>query len=249
MKFYADFHTHTLASGHAFSTIQENVRAGADRGMKFVAVTEHGPMVPGGPHPYYFGNLSVVSTELYGVRVLRGVELNIQDTLGTVDLPGEICRALDIVLAGLHPATGYEGSTLEENTEAMINAICNPLIDIIVHPDNANYPIDIPAVVQAAKENNTFLEINNSSFTNNRPGRRNSYDVAKQIITEARRQELVLVLGSDAHFSADVGNFDLSLKLLTEVNFPPELILNTSVERIEHFLEERRARKESVVVR
>ncbi|AZR72223.1 hypothetical protein BBF96_01710 [Anoxybacter fermentans] len=248
MKFIADFHTHTVASGHAFSTIQENVRAAKERGLKYVAITEHGPTVPGGPHPYYFGNMRVIPTEMYGVKVLRGVELNIQDTLGTVDLPAETIYNMDIVLAGLHPATGYEGSTIVENTEAIINAIYNPLIDIIVHPDNENYPIDIVAVVKAAKENDTFLEINNSSFANNRPGRKNSYEYCKKIVEEAKRQELMLVLGSDAHFSADVGNFELSLKLIEEVKFPPELILNTSEERIEEFLERRNKKLEKIVI-
>ncbi len=248
MRFIADFHTHTVASGHAFSTIQENVQAAAERSLKYVAITDHGPMVPGGPHPYYFGNMRVVSLEMYGVKVLRGVELNIQDTLGVVDLPAEIIYDMDIVLAGLHPATGYEGTTLEEHTEAMINAICNPLIDIIVHPDNENYQIDIPAVVRAARENNTFLEINNSSFANNRPGRKNSYDYCKKIVEEAKRQELILVLGSDAHFSADVGNFELTMRLIEDVNFPDELILNTSQEKVEKFLQERAARREKLVI-
>lgn len=248
MQFYADFHTHTVACGHAYSTVQENVQAAAARGLRYVAITEHGPTVPGGPHPYFFGNMKVISPEMYGVRVLRGVELNIQDTLGTVDLPAETLYEMDIALAGLHPAAGYEGQTLEEHTEAMINAICHPLIDIIVHPDNGNYPIDIAAVVRAAKENDVFLELNNSSFADNRPGRKNSYAVLKRIAEEARRQELMLVLGSDAHFSADVGDFALTMRLIDDLLFPPELILNTSVEAIEGFLARKKARKEKIII-
>ncbi len=248
MKAIADFHTHTVACGHAFSTIQENVRAGAEKGLKYVAITEHGPTVPDGPHPYFFGNMRVVSPEMYGVQVLRGVELNIQDLLGTVDLPPEILLNMDLVLAGLHPNTGYEGSSVEENTEAMVNAICNPLIDIIVHPDNENYLINIEAVVSAAKDNKTFLELNNSSFATDHPGRKSSYEYCKKILKEAERQELVLVLGSDAHFSAEVGNFDLALKMIEDVNFPPELILNFSNERIEKFITERNKRREKIII-
>lgn len=248
MKFVADFHTHTIASGHAFSTVQENVRAAAEKGLKYIGITDHGPTVPGGPHPYYFGNIRVISPEMYGVKVLRGVELNIQDTLGTVDLPPETIHMMDIVLAGLHPSTGYEGKTIEEHTEALINAICNPLIDIIVHPDNENYLIDIPVVVKAAKENDVFLEINNSSFTNNRPGRKNSYNYCKKIVEEAKKQELILVLGTDSHFSADVGNFELTRKIIEDVQFPSELILNSSEELIEEFLKRRAAKREKIII-
>lgn len=248
MQFYADFHTHTLACGHAYSTVQENVKAAAERGLQYIALTEHGPTVPGGPHPYYFGNMKVIPPEMYGVKILRGVELNIQDILGTVDLPAETIHEMNIVLAGLHPATGYEGKTMEEHTEAMINAICNPLIDIIVHPDNENYPIDIEAVVRAAKDNDVFLEINNSSFANNRPGRQNSYERLKKIAEEAKRQELVLVLGSDAHFSTDVGNFALAMRLIEDVQIPPELILNTSVEAIESFIVRKKAVQEKIII-
>lgn len=248
MKFYADFHTHTVACGHAFSTVQENAKAAQEKSLKYLAITEHGPTVPGGPHPYFFGNMRVIPTELNGVNVLRGVELNIQDTLGTVDLPAETIYQMDIVLAGLHPSTGYEGSTINENTEAMVNAIYNPLIDIIVHPDNENYLIDIPTVVKAAKENNTLLEINNSSFADNRPGRKNSYEYCKKIVVEAKRQELVLVLGSDAHFSQDVGNFDLAKRLIEDVRLPEELILNSSIEQIEKFLAERKVRREKIII-
>lgn len=248
MQFYADFHTHTLACGHAYSTVQENVKAAAERGLQYIALTEHGPTLPGGPHPYYFGNMKVIPPEMYGVQVLRGVELNIQDTLGTVDLPAETIHEMDIVLAGLHPATGYEGTTWEEHTEALINAICNPLVDIIVHPDHSDYPIDIEAVVRAAKENDVFLEMNNSSFANNRPGRQNRYELLKKIVEEAKRQELVLVLGSDAHFSADVGQFALAMRLIEDVQLPAELILNTSIEAIQRFLERKRTIKEKIVI-
>ena len=248
MKFIADFHTHTVASGHAFSTVQENIKAAQEKGLRYVAITEHGPTVPGGPHPYYFGNMRVISPEMYGVKVFRGVELNIQDTMGTVDLPADVIYMMDIVLAGLHPSTGYEGTTKEEHTKAMINAIKNPLIDIIVHPDNENYPIDIPLVVKTAKENDTFLEINNSSFANNRPGRKNSYDSCKKIVEEAKKQSLTLVLGSDAHFSADVGNFELTKKLIKEVDFPSDLILNSSEDMIEKFIERRKVRMEKLTI-
>ena len=81
-----DTHTHTLASGHAYSTIQENVRAAARKGLKLLAITEHAPRMPGTCHDFYFHNLKVVNRLAYEVPLLLGVELNILDPAGNVDL-------------------------------------------------------------------------------------------------------------------------------------------------------------------
>ena len=47
MKYILDTHTHTLASGHAYSTIDEMIQAAADKGLKLYALTEHAPAMPG----------------------------------------------------------------------------------------------------------------------------------------------------------------------------------------------------------
>ena len=36
MKFTLDLHTHTVASGHAYSTVQEMAKAAADKGLKLL---------------------------------------------------------------------------------------------------------------------------------------------------------------------------------------------------------------------
>lgn len=82
LQFIADLHTHTIASGHAYSTVTENAHAAAQRGLKVLAITDHGPLMPGAPHPYYFGNLKVIPEYLYGVRILRGIEANVTDRKG-----------------------------------------------------------------------------------------------------------------------------------------------------------------------
>ncbi|MDP2234058.1 MAG: PHP domain-containing protein, partial [Actinomycetota bacterium] len=74
MRLRADLHTHTIASGHAYSTLTENVRAAREGGLELIAVTDHGPSVPQGAHPWYFWNLKVAPSVLDGVRVLKGCE-------------------------------------------------------------------------------------------------------------------------------------------------------------------------------
>ena len=71
MKIEADLHTHSVASGHAYSTISELALAAAERGLKMIAITDHGPAIPGGPHLYHFSNLKVLPEYLHGVRLLK----------------------------------------------------------------------------------------------------------------------------------------------------------------------------------
>ena len=73
MKIELDVHTHTIASGHAFSTLQEMAQAAADKGLKVLGITEHSPGVPGTCHPIYFRNLHVVPRRwscCWGLRLI-----------------------------------------------------------------------------------------------------------------------------------------------------------------------------------
>ncbi|MGI6120647.1 MAG: PHP domain-containing protein, partial [Desulfosporosinus sp.] len=85
MDIKVDLHTHTVASGHAYSTISENAQAALRKGIKLLGMTDHGPSMPGTPHLYHFGNLSILPEELYGVRILPGVEANITNHEGELD--------------------------------------------------------------------------------------------------------------------------------------------------------------------
>ena len=79
MRLIADTHAHSLASGHAYSTIKEMAAAAKAKGLKALALTEHAPEMPGTCGLYYFQNLDVVPREAEGVRLLMGAEANIVD--------------------------------------------------------------------------------------------------------------------------------------------------------------------------
>ena len=146
-----DLHTHTIASGHAYCTVREMARAASEKGLELLGITEHAPKMPGTCHNFYFHNLKTVPREMYGIRLLMGVELNILDAQGTVDLEEKELKQMDIAIASLHTPCMKPG-TREENTSAYINAIKNPYVNIIGHPDDGRYEVDYTALVQAAKE-------------------------------------------------------------------------------------------------
>ncbi len=224
MRDVIDTHTHTLASGHAYSTIRENARMAAEKGLELLAITEHGPYMLGSCHEYYFQNLKVLDREAYDVPVLFGVELNVLDTKGHVDLPNATLKMMDIAIASIHVPC-YRPGSKEENTEALLNVMKNPYVNIIGHPDDIRYPLDYTALVQAAKEYGVLLELNNSSLS---PFsyRAHARELDTEMLTLCMQYQVPIVLGSDAHVDTDVGNHRWALALLEEIGFPEELVLN-----------------------
>ena len=233
MHLVADLHVHTTASGHAYSTIKENLSAARWRGLKMIAITDHGPSLPGGPDISYFGYLQVLPEVEDGVELLVGVEANIMDVEGSLDLSERYLNMLDIVLAGFHPPC-YLSGTKKENTRALVNTIKNPLVDVIAHPGNPAFPIDFEEVVAACKENNCALEINNSSLSGG--ARRGSCENCLQIARAAAREKVLVSIGSDAHYTDRVGRFEVVLDLLDKAGISDEQVLNTSVDKIKSFL-------------
>ena len=228
MKLVLDTHTHTVASGHAYNTMNEMVRAAADKGLELLAITEHAPGMPGSCHEFYFHNLRALRREKYGVKLLFGCELNILDQEGMIDLPDYPLNQIDLGIASMHTPC-YQSGTVEENTKAYCRAMENPWIDIIGHPDDGRFPVDYEKLVLAAKENHVLLEINNSSLNPN--GFRKGTQENDRIMLEyCKKYQVPVVLGSDAHVEEDVGNFERAVALLEQVDFPEKLVANTSVE-------------------
>lgn len=227
-----DTHTHTLASGHAYSTIRENAAAAAKKGLQLLAITEHAPRMVGSSQAIYFQNLKVIDRHAFDVELMMGVELNILDDKGTVDLTEGTLRQMDLAIASLHIPCITPGSR-EYNTQACLNAIKNPFVHILGHPDDPRYPLDYRAIVQGAKEYGAMLELNENSL---RPGgsRKNARPQDEEMLRLCMEYEVPVVIGSDAHVDTDVGRHDLAHALLEELGFPEKLIINTSAEKLKY---------------
>ena len=223
-KVLLDAHTHTVASGHAYSSLQEMAKAAADMGLEVLGITEHGPSVPGTCPTLYFKNMFVVPRRMYGIRLLMGCEINILDTKGSLDLTDEQIDWLDIAIAGVH-AAWYQAGTKEENTQGMVNVIKNPRIHIISHPGDGSCELDFEPLVLAAKEAHTLLEVNNHSLAPQRH-KTMARDNNLEILRLCKKYEVPTILGSDAHISFQIADYERLYPLLAETEFPDELIMN-----------------------
>lgn len=228
----ADLHVHTVASGHAFSTIGEIANEASRKGLRVVGITDHGPRLPGGPHRYHFLALRFVPPVLHGVRLLRGVEANIVGA-GEIDLPEAVLQGLDLVMAGFHEDCGFDGRGKDANTEAVLRLMERPRVKVIAHPGNPNFPLDYEVVARRAAETGTALEINNASFTISRRG---SFANCREIARLCARFGSPVAVGSDAHIAQGIGAFAEALQVLAEAGVAPEQIVNRTLESTLAFL-------------
>ncbi|SHJ31244.1 putative hydrolase [Clostridium cavendishii DSM 21758] len=219
-----DLHCHTLASGHAYSTLDENIREASNKGLKVIGISDHGPNMPGGPHTFYFNNLRVLPKVIYGVKVLKGIEANIIDFDGNLDVDEYVLSNLDYAIASLHTPC-IESGNKEECTNAVIKAMDIPKVKVIGHPDDSRFPLDYERLVAAAKKKGVLLEINNSSLKvdSYRAGARENLI---QLLKLCEKQDVKVILSSDAHIHYEIADFKNCINLIEEVDFPKKLIAN-----------------------
>ncbi|MBU3842270.1 MAG: phosphatase [Candidatus Fusobacterium pullicola] len=241
MRYLIDLHIHTNVNPHAYSTLEENIRSAQEKGMRVIAITNHGPALQDSPHWWSLVNMRVIPEYVGDLRVLKGVETNIIDENGNFDINQRIYDVMDIILCGLHTVEAYgDPSDIIKNTRAVINMIRSQKIDIMVHLGNPQFPLEYELVVQEAVKAGVAIEINNSSLKNSRKGSRPN---CKKILELCKKYEAMVSLGTDSHISYDIGEFKEAQLLIEEVGYPVESIINYSMENLDKFLENRRKKR------
>ena len=240
-KYLLDMHTHTVASGHAYNTINEMAHAAARTGLELLGITEHSRTMPGTCHEFYFQNLKNACRRIEGVELCLGVELNIISYNGDVDMEESLLREMDVVIASIHNNIGYTSGSEAENTNAIVEAIKNPLINIIGHPDDSRVPLNYEEIVAASGEYGTLLEINNSSLT---PGsfRTDPEKNDIKILELCKQFQVPVIIGSDAHAEDKVGSHQYAWKLIEQTGFPDGLVLSDDPVRLKQYINQYKMR-------
>lgn len=236
MEILTDLHCHTLASTHAYSTLQELMEAAQARGLEAVAVTDHGIALPDAPHLWHFINMACLPEAMYGVRLLRGCEVNILDADGHIDMPEEVLQKLDIVVASIHTPAFSGGDAGADQTNAYLGALENPYVDIIGHSGNPKYPYDYDSVLLKAKQLHKLIEINAHTFL----ARPQNVENCRNIALRCKELGVGITVDSDAHFSGKVGAYGPAAAMLSEIGFPEELIMNRSLSVLRAYLKGRK---------
>lgn len=237
MQILADYHTHTKYS-HGKGTIEENVLEAISKGIKIIGISDHG---------YKHLSYGIKLNDIYKMReeidklnekysnieILLGMECNILDSYGNIDINDKIIENCDYIMAGYHFAsipTSFKSmlnhcnnymikseKSKDYNTKAIINAMKNNDIFIITHPGDKG-DVYIEEIAKVAKSTDTRLEINSSH------GFLNSNQLVK--IKSVGNK---FIIGSDAHVPQNVGNFDLAMKIINEAKIDLSLIENIKI--------------------
>lgn len=230
-----DIHTHTIASGHGTScTIADMAKAAYSKGLSLLGITDHGPATMRSCKPSYFRSLAMAPKKRCGVELLYGVELNILDYQGAVDLDFDTLSVLDYAIASIHQKNLKPGSR-SENTNAYIAAMKNPFVKMIGHCDDTKYNIDYEALVQAAKENKILLELNNSSLSPD-GYRGDTSQNNLELLKWCKKYGMPIVLSSDTHGTEHIGDIEYAEKFALDFNYPTDLIFNYNYHKFKEFV-------------
>jgi len=238
MKYVLDVHVHTVSSGHAYSTVMDYVREAKLKGLELMGLSDHGPAMPGAANIFHIGNQRVIPSIIEGVRVLKGVEANVIDFDGGIDIHERYLKELDFVIASIHDVCIQPGNEIE-NTKMMIQTMKNqPLVDIIGHAGNPKVPINLKEFVMAAAEYNKIIEINNSSFTS--MSRSGSTERCQEIAYYAKDFGVKVIGGSDSHFHTALGVLDTAQQVIEKAGIEDQYVMNLSAEKFIADLRNRR---------
>lgn len=249
-----DTHVHSIFTDHAYSTIEENARHAKECGLQGIAITDHfGPMFTTDLRVAIFNtmNREVLPERMHGVRILKGIEIDIVDFEGNLayfdtphplrpEIPAgkKVLECCDLVIASVHQNPTFHGGTVEEHTKMYTNVIRNPYVDIIGHSGRSGMPYDIQEVIGVAKEEGKIIEINNHSMDF-----QNCIETCREIAQECAKQGVYITVSSDAHCAYSLGNYEEAFSLLESINFPEELIANATEERLYHILKTNREKR------
>ena len=242
MILLGDYHTHTKYSryGHGKGTVLENASVASAKGLKQIAITDHGFN-----HPVFGVRRKDIedlkedilnAKEVSGVDILLGIEANLTSLNGDVDLNEEDLETFDIILMGHHKfvignrkyidtfqlqcTNGIariftpSAERISKNTTSFLKAIDKYPIDIITHL-NYGAPTDTLAVARTAREKGVYIELN---------GKRINF-TDQEIITMAN-EGVKFVINSDAHSPDKVGESNAALNLIYRLGIPTSMIAN-----------------------
>lgn len=234
MKIVADTHVHTVFSGHAHSTVMEYLNQAKKLNHDFLVLTDHTGALHSCTDPlaYFLTLPATLPQQVDGIRILKGCEVNIIDENANLDLPEHILERLDLVIASLHD---YFLSPFGiEKTQSVWEKIAkNQNVDVIGHCAEPNWFFDYEAGVKVFKEYSKVVEINNASVSKSESHAKNWAEIVKL----CKKYRVPVVLSSDTHFSLNLGKVKESIKLIEEIGFPEDLVLNASKERFAEYID------------
>ena len=204
-----DLHSHTDATDGR-NGLEEMAQAAKERGCNYLAITDHSKrlrMVNGLDEKRLREQMEEIdrlNEEVGGITVLKGIEVDILDD-GSLDLSDDVLEELDIVVCSVHHKFALSE---KKQTERIIGAMQNPNANVIAHPtgrmigERQPYDVDMERVMEAAKENDCFLELN---------GNPNRLDLNDVYCKMAKEMGVKSSVSTDAHSTSGLDSMHFGI--------------------------------------
>lgn len=220
-----DLHVHSNWSDgrHTFEELIETARK---RGYEYIAITDHtkGLGIARGLSEDRIldemNEVQAINKRLKGFRLLMGVEVDIRSDY-TLDMPDEILRKLDIVVASIH--SGFKQSEAQL-TGRLVSALKNPYVSVIAHPtgrligEREPYELNMEKVFSVAKETGKAMELNAYPLR---------LDLNDVFIKRAKALGIPVVISTDAHLTAQFGYMEYGVSTARRGWLERNDVLNT----------------------
>lgn len=246
----ADLHTHTIFSKHAYSTLSENVKEAGEKGIKYLAVTDH----------YFVQNDAIefkndLARIMYahevvprnGVIVLSGAEFNLMQPLGTQIKLEKFYKNVLWRPVGAHSWTmKFENSLADDFYKGFKmlfdgnsgyvkpTAFCHIERKFNKCMDSVNARNAMRKIVDLAVEKGIYLEINESSIA--RGWYNGNIERMKEWVPYAKERGARFCLGTDAHYCESVGDFTNVIAFVNEMGISKNDILNCDEHELQQFV-------------
>jgi len=221
-----DLHMHTTASDGRAS-IEEMANAARERGLKYIAITDHSKrvtMANGLDGERLLAQWKEIDAINAAAKddfvILKGVECDILEN-GDMDIEDEVLQHADWVIASVHYG---QNQPRQQITDRIVGAIANPNITMVAHPTGRllnkreAYELDLDAVFQAAVEYGKLLELNSNPIR---------LDLKDVYLAAAKRHGIPIVINTDAHRPAGFGDMRFGIKQARRAGLTKADVANT----------------------
>ncbi len=230
-----DYHVHSIFSDGK-STIEDNVRQANQLGLSEIGVSEHGfnhrkAGINRSDLPKIKDEIARVQALYPNVKIKLGIEANLLNLNGDVDLTDEEAKQFDYIILGIHKLTfgkGVKGSfrfnvtnylsksakRAKEIARSYELAFSRYPISIVAHPNYAAR-CDIEDLIKSCKKHNVLFELN-----------RKNIDKLYPFGDLIKNSDVPLVMSSDAHQSEFVGDFSKQIEFVKKFNIDLSRIVN-----------------------
>lgn len=235
-----DFHVHTKWSDGG-NTIEEMVEAARKRGYRYIAITDHSRalgVAHGLDEKRVLEQIEIIrklNEKAGDIKILCGIEANI-GVDGTIDLPLEILKKLDIVVASVHSGFKQDRKTM---TERVVKCLRTGVVDIFGHPtgrllgERDAYDIDIGEVLKTAKEMNVAIEVNAYPLR---------LDLTDINCKRAKEIGVKIAISTDSHFTDQLDYMSLGVSVARRGWLEKDEVVNTyPFEKLLQWLKGRRS--------